>query len=215
MHSTLQHQHAITVVGKLSLDFCTSYLCRFPSKTGAYGQSTIPTNAYAAFKTYWAAASTAAMSSALATMYQWTIKACSSPSEICGSNLPNAAHVCWQITMPAGRRWSPLLISKAKALLASMYPASIDIQLQGGAVAKLPTAFPLSVCGGTDNRMTTAVAVCSYVQVTPPNAGNYFWLAGPWFMGRFVQFDSSAPAAGYPNSTGTVYWSDPISSCKF
>jgi hypothetical protein len=96
-----------------------------------------------------------------------------------------------------------------------MYPASIDIQLQGGAVAQLPTAFPLSVCGGSTNTMTTAVAVCSYVQATPQGAGSYLWLAGPWFTGRFVQFDSSAPAAGYPDSTGTVYWSNPISSCAF
>jgi hypothetical protein len=52
-------------------------------------------------------------------------------------------------------------------------------QLQGGAVAKLPTDFPLSVCSGSDSRMTAAGAVCSYMQETPQGSGSYFWLAGP------------------------------------
>ncbi|WIA21667.1 hypothetical protein OEZ85_000838 [Tetradesmus obliquus] len=100
--------------------------------TGAYGQSTIPTNAYNAFRSYYVAASAAAKSSAVATI---------------SSRTPDVA-VC-----------------------------------------------PYFVCASFD--------------------GGYFWLARPWFAGRFVQFDSSAPAAGYPSSTGTVYWSDPISSCAF
>jgi hypothetical protein len=109
---------------------------------------------------------------------------------------------------------SAAMLRRAKFLLSSMYPASINITLEGGTVAQLPTAFPLSVCSGSCSTATTAVAVCSYVQGANPDTP-YFWLAGPWFMGRFVQFDSSAPAAGYPSSTGTVYWSDPISSCAF
>jgi hypothetical protein len=114
------------------------------------------------------------------------------------------------------RNSSPAMLRRAKALLASMYPASINITMQGGAVAQLPTAFPLSICSGSRNTATSAVAVCSYVQgASAEVSGGYFWLAGPWFMGCFVRFDSSAPAAGYPSSTGTVYWSDPISSCAF
>lgn len=179
--------------------------------TGAYGQSTVPADAYDAFVAYWQAGYAAAKASADAKRYGWTIEPCASPSAMCGSNVPDAEHACFQITMPGSS--SAAMQRRAKAL-ASMYPASIDITLEGGAVAQLPTAFPLSACSGSRNTATTAVAVCSYVQGASP-VGGYFWLAGPWFMGRFVQFDSSAPAAGFPESTGTVYWSDPISSCSF
>jgi hypothetical protein len=43
----------------------------------------------------------------------------------------------------------------------------------------------------------------------------YFWLAGPWFFNRFVQFDASAPAAGFPTSLGTIYWSNTLRQCSF
>jgi hypothetical protein len=172
----------------------------------------VPAETYDAFVAYWQAGFEAAKNSAVAQHYGWSIQPCVSASAMCGDNVPDAEHACLQITMP--RSSSTALQARAKALLSSMYPASINITLQGGAVAQLPTAFPLCVCSGSRSTATTAVAVCSYVQGASPDGG-YFWLAGPWFMGRFVQFDSSGPAAGFPDSTGTVSWSDPISSCAF
>jgi hypothetical protein len=50
----------------------------------------------------------------------------------------------------------------------------------------------------------THVAACSYPQ--PGAHADNFWIAAPFFSGRFVQFDVSAPAQGYPASWGTMWW---------
>lgn len=57
---------------------------------------------------------------------------------------------------------------------------------QGGAVAQLPTGFALSDCAGTGFNQAQGVAACSYLRGPPAGlTGDTFWLAGPWFTGRF------------------------------
>ncbi|WIA17710.1 hypothetical protein OEZ85_009227 [Tetradesmus obliquus] len=176
--------------------------------TGAYGQSTVPADAYDAFVAYWQAGYAAAKASADAKRYGWTIEPCASPSAaMCRMQSTHAFRSpCQAAALPpcsgAQKPWPPCILQASTSHWR---------------VVQWPSCPPPShsaPAAASRNTATTAVAVCSYVQGASP-VGGYFWLAGPWFMGRFVQFDSSAPAAGFPESTGTVYWSDPISSCSF
>ena len=163
-----------------------------------------------AYMSYYTSARAAAVKSEVAKQYGFKIQECSNAKEVCGENL-SGPQSCQLIRLTTS---SPRIVNAAARLLLSMYPASIDITVQGGAVAKVPTAFQVNLCNGRHNLQTPGVAVCSYVQ-SSGNSSSYFWLAGPWFFGRFVQFDSSAPAAGYPQSSGTVYWSEQLNSCAF
>lgn len=98
------------------------------------------------------------------------------------------------------------------------------LSAQGGAVAPLPTAFVLNDCGSTaPYTATQGVAACSYVRAPPPGTGgDYFWLAGPWFDSRFVQFNLTSlesEAAGGDatkgGNAGTIRFSGLIDSCEF
>jgi len=182
--------------------------------TGAYGQSTVPTPAYDAFVRYFDAAWVAVNASAAMKHYGFVLESCSDVQEVCGLNIDKAAkHSCLQIKLPEDSSSSARVA--ARRVLESLYPRTIKIKLAGGAVARLPTAFTLNMCGGEDTTDNLGVAVCSYMQSPGSTSSSYFWLAGPWFMGRFVQFDASSKMSGFPDSTGTVSWSDPISSCNF
>jgi hypothetical protein len=99
----------------------------------------------------------------------------------------------------------------------SLYSPNIRIMPAGGGVVKLPTAFAVNLCSGQGFTQTSGVAVCSYIQEPDiAGSGGYFWWAGPFFDNRFVQFDASGPMTGFPESTGTIFWSDPnMESCYF
>ena len=98
-------------------------------------------------------------------------------------------------------------VAAAKATLLSLYPPSINITLQGGGIAVLPTAITVNNCKGT---ATDFVAVCSFV-----SPGDVFWLASPWFNNRFTVFDMRAPNRAFAGSVGTMHWSSNISACDF
>lgn len=183
--------------------------------TGAYGQSTVTTPVYNAFVQYFEAAWAAVNASAPMQRYKFVIQKCPVVSAVCGDNiLSSALHSCLQIEFPTDAPNAER--QAARKVLASLYPASIQIKPQGGGIVKLATAFPLNLCSGKNFANTEGIAVCSYIQ--PPNipSASYFWLAGPFFHGRFVQFEASGPMAGYPESVGTISWSNsPIDSCQF
>jgi hypothetical protein len=184
--------------------------------SGAYGQSTLTSATYGAFKQYFQAAWGAVNASAAVQHHGFTIQRCPSVSEVCGDNIDaNALHSCLQISLPEGTALS--VRKAARRVLLDLYPSTIRIMPQGGGVVKLPTAFAVNMCSGQDYTDTNGVAVCLYIQEPNiPGSGSYFWLAGPFFANRFVQFDASGPMAGYPESTGTILWSDPsVVSCKF
>lgn len=87
------------------------------------------------------------------------------------------------------------------------------MNLENGDPAPLLTAFLVNLCTGNSRNptQTQGVAVCSYV-----TSGPIFWVGGPWFTRKFVQFDGSPEAAAKnANSTGMMYWSDSIRSCAF
>lgn len=182
------------------------------SDTGAYGQSTVPEPVYGAFMQFFEAAWAQVNATKAMQEHGFAIHRCPNVQEVCGDNINETAlHSCLQISLP--EHSSPSVRIAARRVLASLYAPTIRIRPAGGGIVKLPTAFTLNLCSGADYSETSGVAVCSYLQ----SAGNtpYFWLAGPWFTGRFVQFDLSSFMAGYPGSTGTVLWSDTITSCEF
>lgn len=184
--------------------------------TGAYGQSTVTTPMYDAFVRYFQSAWTAVNGTSAMKRFGFVIQKCPNVQTVCGDNiLSTALHSCLQISLPEDTHFS--VRQAAQQVLNALYPKAVKITVQGGAVASLPTAFGLNLCTGKNFDNTAGVAVCSYIQ--PPNIPSettgYFWLAGPWFHGRFVQFDASGPMQGYPASTGTVAWSDVLSSCQF
>ncbi len=114
--------------------------------------------------------------------------------------------------------WMPLpvnanvpAVNAARASLLSLYPPTFNMTLQGGAVAAVPTATTVNQCvGGPTFGTPNGMAACSYL--TPSTSPSYFWLANPWFNGRFTAFDLRNTNA---TNAGTVYWSDPIPSCQF
>lgn len=184
--------------------------------SGAHGQSTVTTATYGAFVRYFEAAWGAVNASQALQRYGFVINKCPDVGTVCGDNIDSSAlHSCLQISLPADASVSKR--QAARQVLSSLYAPSIRITPVGGGVVKLPTAFVLNLCSGQDNCDTSGVAVCSYIQAPNiPGSGGYFWLAGPFFTNRFVQFDASGPMPGYPQSTGTILWSDPVlSSCDF
>jgi hypothetical protein len=171
---------------------------------------------YGAFTQYFQAAWGAVNASAAVQHHNFTVQRCPSVSDVCGDNIDSTAlHSCLQISFPEGTALS--VRNAARRVLLDLYPPSIRIMPQGGGVVKLPAAFAVNLCSGEDHCDTNGIAVCSYIQEPNiPGSGGYFWLAGPFFANRFVQFDAYGPMAGYPESTGTILWSDPnIVSCQF
>lgn len=188
---------------------------RLPSvlwDTGAYGESIVPPPAFEAFMSYFDAASAEAYNGT-----KFSIQPCGAKAAaFCGANAPADAYACQRIALPAGS--SPTTLAAAKRVLLGMYPPSIDIQLQGGAVAQLPAAFALNDCVGAPRFTKNAgVAVCSYVRPPPPGTGgqDYFWVAGPWFHGRFVQFDLGGMHPTVASPSGVVRFSGPLAACNF
>lgn len=183
---------------------------------GAYGQSTVTSATYGAFTKYFQAAWAAVNASAPVTSFGFTIQKCPSVSKVCGDNLDSSAlHSCLQISFPTSA--DTTVRQAARKVLMGLYPPAINIMRVGGGTVKLPTAFAVNLCSGQDYSSTSGVAMCSYIQEpNQPGFGGYFWLAGPFFANRFVQFDASGPMTGYASSTGTVTWTDPnIISCQF
>jgi len=96
---------------------------------------------------------------------------------MCGGNVSSGlAHACQQILLPRGRPASAVNLAFARRVLKSMYPKSIDITLQGGGIAQLPTASQSTSALALVKMYVPGVAVCSYVQPTP--AGLVVLLAG-------------------------------------
>jgi hypothetical protein len=170
---------------------------------GEHGMFTVPTAVYKAFLDYF----NQGYAKARSEQSGFTIESCPIPSDVCGL-ASDAPHACQQIRMVTDDMFK---LYRATTLLLSMYP-SINITLQGSAVAEIPTAMDLKLCDGDTG--TLGVAVCSYVQPAP-EADQGFGLGAPWFTGRFVQFNVSGPAPGFADSVGKVMWSDPINSCMF
>lgn len=182
---------------------------------GSDGLTVVPDSVYAAFVDYWNQARSAAATSRVMVDSNFRVEKCPSPADVCGGNVPAADHACWQISLLSyPNEITRDVINKAKSVLRAVYPSAIKITLQGGAVAELPTVFDVNLCSGVDNTDTDGVAVCSYIQSAPSNDPK-FVLSAPWFTGRFVQFDLTGPAANYPDSVGTINWSDPLASCWF
>lgn len=185
--------------------------------TGAYGESTVPAAVYEPYITYFNAAFAAAKAAGV------DVTACPDPTSMCGANLPlnsttNAIlpSACTQIALPA--KASTSQINKAAKQVLALYPNYVNITLEGGTVAALPGAFQVNNCSGSGSKATTtAVAACSYMRPST-SSQNYIWVAGPWFTNRFVQFDVSKPAIGYPSSSGTMFFTPKrlsTSQCKF
>ncbi|PRW05907.1 hypothetical protein C2E21_9413 isoform A [Chlorella sorokiniana] len=194
----------------------TSYNGSVPSvlwDSGAYGSSEVPTPVFNAFLNYYTAARAKAVN-------EWsgifTISNCDA-KKLCGSNTPPGAHACQYIALPSNA--TAVHRVAARNALLSMYPPSIDIQLEGGAIAPLPAAFAVNDCQGSGYTSQAGVAVCSYVQAPPAGTGGgagYFWVAGPWFTSRFVQFDLSPSPPEFPTATaGVIRFSNTIASCAF
>lgn len=184
--------------------------------TGANGQSTVTSATCGAFAEVFQAAWGAVNASVAMQRCGFVIQRCPNVSEVCRDNIDSSAlHSCLQISFAEGCTLATR--QAARRLLMSLYPPSIRIMPAGGAVVKLPTAFAVNLCSGQGFRQTSGVAVCSYIQEPNiPGSGGYFWLAGPFFDNRFVQFDASGPMAGFPGCTGAISWSDPnIGSCSF
>jgi len=142
--------------------------------SGAYGQSTVPPNVFTAFNQYYQRGYASAVAAAKSRGF--SIVPCSNAATMCGANVPTGSHVCQQILL-RGKPPSSANLAFARRVLKSMYPAHINITLQGGGVAQLPTAFPVNICTGGSTTVTSGVAVCSYVQPTPSGSPWYFWLA--------------------------------------
>ena len=130
---------------------------------------------------------------------------------LCGTNyysLSNgnpAPNVCNMIQLSSDAPEN--VIEDVERVLLSLFPPSINITMEGGAVAALPTATIVNDCQGS---VTKSVTVCSYV-----SPGPVFWLASPWFNNRFTLFDARKPNPQFNGSFGTMYWSDTISGCSF
>lgn len=194
----------------------TSYSGSVPSilwDSGAYGSSEVPTPVFNAFLSYYTAARAKVIN-------EWsgifTITSCDAKL-FCGSNTPPGDQACQYIALPSNA--TAVHRVAARNALLSMYPPSIDVQLEGGAIAPLPAAFALNDCQGSGYTQQAGVAVCSYVQAPPAGSGGsvgYFWVAGPWFTSRFVQFDLSPSPPEFPQSTaGVIRFSNTITSCAF
>lgn len=169
----------------------------------------MPSPVYSAWLAYFNARLNAA--TAAASQRGFTITPCPDPAAVCGANLGSGPASCLQIAlqMPAAD------IATVRRLLLAAYPPPINITLQGGAVVRLPSVYPVSLCGGPPAfNITTGVAACSYIS-EPANGARYFWLAGPFFGNRYVRVNASGPMPGFPRSVGTISWSDPLSSCQF